>query len=695
MNGLNTPYGHSPDSHAIIGAGRSRPVADSSLDCDNTPTYPSERPSLVPPGMSQNIATAHGNRTRSFGRPRATTAPTSSSPLLGQPDSSSPTPSAETNQSLFRFRSRYTASFRLPKQRRPPLLVSLFRNPRRLIPLVAFTVAVVLLFTAFKTVPLGDGKNPDLDPRRPIRFKKSSFDWAGVSPRFPIRDKDRKPLPSGPSRNIRSVQYDFGPTYASDPATESRRLLVRNMFERAWKEYMARAWGHDNYRPITGTFEDSVGWGITVIESLSTLWIMNLRTEFHVAAAFAVELDLGRSLTSGIYTADLATKVLGGLLSAYELSGLNPLLLKAKEVGELLYLAFDTPTHLPAAYLAFQAAKNGDLSLSSRTDTRILAVAVELTRLSQVTGDNRFYDVADRLTSHLANMQNTTRVPGLWPETMDFRAPDRNGDRFSNVFSAAGPAKGLFDALPSMYLITGGLEERYENMYLRAMDALDRSLLWRPMLPTNAEYLFPGTLYAHHDRLDLVAQATHSGCAVGATLAVGGHIFDNARHLALSHVLTDSCVWAHTEFPATSLLPQTFNMVRCPSAQHGCEWDEREWRDERRDARLKEGFTHVPDRAFTSAPETVKSLFYLWRTTGHKSIRNLTFSIFEQMRKETRVGLGYAGIEDVIAGTKSAADNEDAVGRIDLMEVSHFLFCLLSCRIRSSLFFLQPFCHPY
>ena len=46
-------------------------------------------------------------------------------------------------------------------------------------------------------------------------------------------------------------------------------------------------------------------------------------------------------------------------------------------------------------------------------------------------------------------------------------------------------------------------------------------------------------------------------------------------------------------------------------------------------------------------PETVESLFYLWRLTGNKTYQEWGWNIFQAFEKNSRVEFGYVGLKDV------------------------------------------------
>lgn len=46
-------------------------------------------------------------------------------------------------------------------------------------------------------------------------------------------------------------------------------------------------------------------------------------------------------------------------------------------------------------------------------------------------------------------------------------------------------------------------------------------------------------------------------------------------------------------------------------------------------------------------PETVESLFYLWRITGNKTYQEWGWNIFQAFEKNSRIDSGYVGLKDV------------------------------------------------
>lgn len=63
-----------------------------------------------------------------------------------------------------------------------------------------------------------------------------------------------------------------------DSARNIERLeAVRDAFRHAWKAYKDYAWGHDELKPISKSFGEWFGLGLTLIDSLDTMWILGLK----------------------------------------------------------------------------------------------------------------------------------------------------------------------------------------------------------------------------------------------------------------------------------------------------------------------------------------------------------------------------------------------------------------------------------
>ena len=98
-----------------------------------------------------------------------------------------------------------------------------------------------------------------------------------------------------------------------------RQKKVVEAFKYAWEGYRKYAWGHDELRPVSKSYSEWFGIGLTIIDSLDTMLLMNLREEFQEARDWvAKSLTFEKNVDVNLF--ETTIRVLGGLLSAYHLS---------------------------------------------------------------------------------------------------------------------------------------------------------------------------------------------------------------------------------------------------------------------------------------------------------------------------------------------------------------------------------------
>ncbi|CAD7948887.1 unnamed protein product, partial [Amoebophrya sp. A120] len=110
-----------------------------------------------------------------------------------------------------------------------------------------------------------------------------------------------------------------------------------------WENYRKQAWGYDEVFPVTGGGQNPLGGlGVTIVDSLDTLYLMGLHKEFREGLEF-VRNELNVTAPKADFTEEkkfstfeITIRALGGLLSAYSLSSEKPLLQKAEQLGDTL-----------------------------------------------------------------------------------------------------------------------------------------------------------------------------------------------------------------------------------------------------------------------------------------------------------------------------------------------------------------------
>ncbi|CAK7214152.1 hypothetical protein SCUCBS95973_002041 [Sporothrix curviconia] len=596
--------------------------------------------------------------------------------------------------------------------------VSLRRKTRFLLSVASFFLVFIYIFRPSSgrirgTARLHKVLRPAQASTDPILYVNSSINWELRQRVFPIASENLVHLPGGSPAALPAIQYNFradADYKAADNKLlrDTRRDAVRDAFQRAWESYRQHAWGYDELLPIKLKGKDGFsGWGATLVDGLDTLWIMGLRNEFDeaVRAVATIDWDAASGYECSLFETNI--RYLGGLLSAYEMSGAQPLLSKAAELAHMLLAAFDTASHMPANRFHFDRAWQGLLVPSDHeASAAVGTLSLEFTKLAQLTGNQRFYDAIDRIKRELARVQDNTTIPGLWPTFLDLQ----NGFTANgHMYTLGSMADSLYEYLPKMHILLGGRDDAYRNMYIKAADAARQHLLFRPMIPDPDaranDILMAGTVLAGggaKSSVDLVPEGQHLTCFAGGMFALGGKLFDRPADVEVGRKLTQGCIWAYNAFP-TGLMPETFDLVPCPKASWwmdkmallsnnksppgsssdarekstACPWDEAAWRAMQipKDPRCPPGFASVRDPRYLLRPEAVESVFLLYRMTGDRSLQEAAWNMFLSIQRSTTTKHANSAIADVsVTGPPQKLDSMESFWFAETLKYLYLTF---------------------
>ncbi|RLN28878.1 hypothetical protein C2845_PM05G09400 [Panicum miliaceum] len=214
----------------------------------------------------------------------------------------------------------------------------------------------------------------------------------------------------------------------------SRQKKVKEAFQHAWSGYRNYAMGYDELMPLSHRGTDGLGGlGATIVDSLDTAIIMGADDVVSEASQWIEENLMKRISEKGqVNLFETTIRVLGGLLSAYHLSGgdhagsgdsgipasyrkANPerLLEVSKDLADRLLLAFtSSPTAIPLSdvILRDRTAHAAPDGLSSTSEASTLQL--EFSYLSRVSGDPKYDREAMKVLEH---MRTLPKVEGLVP----------------------------------------------------------------------------------------------------------------------------------------------------------------------------------------------------------------------------------------------------------------------------------------
>lgn len=193
--------------------------------------------------------------------------------------------------------------------------------------------------------------------------------------------------------------------------------------------------------------------------------------------------------------------------------------------------------------------------------------------MTQLTGDQKYFDAIQRISDNLESAQNNTQVPGLWPIMVDALSMRFNDPRYT----VGAMADSTYEYLPKEHMLLGARTEQYQRIYESAITPIKERLLFRPMTKDGQDILFSGNLYASTkaNKKRIEPQAEHLKCYLGGTVGIGAKVFDRAEELSIARKLTDGCIWAY-DIMHSGIMPEAMYLSPCEDAEN-CPWDEQKW----------------------------------------------------------------------------------------------------------------------
>lgn len=363
-------------------------------------------------------------------------------------------------------------------------------------------------------------------------------------------------------------------------------------------------------------------------------------------------VDFGQATNPRVNMFETNIRYLGGLMAAYDLSGRSVLLAKAVELGDMLFAGFNTPSRMPVDFFDMGQSQSGE---GLRVEGGVVAASpgtllLEFTRLTQLTGDPKYYGAIAPIADLLHAGQDQTNIPGIWPQWISMSTPDVVSGFF---FSLGSGADSLFEYTVKMHVLLGGHEPKYATMSAGWMDAGNEHLLFRPMLPDSADVLLAADAKAHQrgGPVERGSESEHLACFLGGTYALGGRVLEGHEDLVdVGARLAHGCAWAYRVMP-TGMMPERFSTVACESRDR-CPWSQKRWDEERagrldRQDHLPLGVVSARDKRYILRPEAIESLFVLWRVTGRAEFQEAAWDMFRAVANGTETQYANAAVMDV------------------------------------------------
>ncbi|RSH93732.1 hypothetical protein EHS25_006380 [Saitozyma podzolica] len=579
--------------------------------------------------------------------------------------------------------------------------------------------------------------------------------------------------PAGTVKKVQWGGFEEGKKWETAPQRQvrmERREAVRRGFAHAWQAYKDHAWGHDEVKPVSRQPSDPFNnWGASIIDTLDTILLMGFNDEYNLCRPHINQLNfhwvngrdwaegyvspnhgtkadqtdddnddddsdasggsekerlplaISRDRTTGLAVFETGIRYLGGMLGAYDLSGDELLVDRAVELAEILSKAFNTDSGLPVGRI--DPGSDSLLRLGQVSIAEVGSMTLELVRLSQVTGDRKWFDFAQRAMDYIEQrvIPRGTYEPliPLW-----FMPDQALETPMNGVLAFGGLADSYYEYLIKAYKLLGGSSaaEQYSRIYERSIDRARKTIYLDIDVVPGRDLLAIGKL----ENGRLIPEIEHLTCFAGAMLGLGARLLDRKTDLRDAERFTQSCYWLSAATP-TGLQPEVveFFDMENPAINGGSMYE---------NITLEEGFPHHPfhgridvdeeieakrvnrdrndvlrwagdgtpvepdDGGRTeegpveyysrlrgsppgarkvvgrgiNRPETIESIFYMFRLTGDRKWQEKGWKMFVSWMEVAKVPGGISSVHDVTRDDYVYSDNMESFAFAETFKY-HFL----------------------
>ena len=479
-----------------------------------------------------------------------------------------------------------------------------------------FSLFHVLLQVDSETVQrTKSGDKSRVDVARPVAPSKAAYEHEVHEP---PRSQVSKPSGSASVPVKSAVVVDEG---VEAVKTLRRRQAIIDAFKDAYGTYVSLCGDHDEIHPVAKTCTDWFRLGLTRVDAMDTMYLMGLREEFQDAVQWLdTHFNLDQDVEFSVFEAII--RILGGLLSAYDLSKEPSLLAKAKGFADRLMPAFSLwPSGLPAPVVNMKTGRAHAHSwqLSSVMLAEIGTLQMEFVYLSHATNDTKYAHTALKI---FKNLKKAAVAPGLYPTHV--KAQDGTPGNAYVTLNALGDS--LYEYLFKTWLLMdkkvawlGELWEEAATAILERLRVKDGDLVYVASLSGNA----------------LVHTVDHLACFAAGMYALAANHTDSRqeaeRRMEFARDFTFFC---HNMYHKTTsgLSPELVTVAAG-------------------EMQFKNHLNYL------LRPETLESLFYLFRATGNPMYRDWAWEIFEATQKHCKVPSGgYTIVNNVMSEHPNSAD---------------------------------------
>lgn len=392
---------------------------------------------------------------------------------------------------------------------------------------------------------------------------------------------------------------------------------VQAEFLHCWNGYKKYAWGHDDLKPLSKSFHDwhATPLYMTAVDALDALLLMGYKAEADSTIEYlAANLDFDKDIE--VKNFEITIRILGGLLSSFEMTRDPRLLQKAVDLGYRLMPVFESKTGMPYMYVNLKTgAVRGEISNPAEIGTLL----IEFGTLAQLSNQQQFYEKAKRALVELYNRRSPLGLVGS-------RINVNTGQWVDSSSHLSGGIDSYYEyLLKSAFLFN---DTTFMYMWNSSLGAINKYLAW----DTTTGYWY-GVVNMYTGK----REESYTGALDAffpAMLALSGDV----NRAALCE---ESFYQIWNKF---GIEPEGINFATMQIAYPG----------------------------YPLRPEIIESAYYLYFFTHDDKYRRMGQAMFDSLKTYCRTEVGYASLKDVT--TKEKSDEMESFFLAETLKYLYLLF---------------------
>ena len=428
------------------------------------------------------------------------------------------------------------------------------------------------------------------------------------------------------------------PLLGEIPKPETVADEVRAEFLHAWQGYKRFAWGYDEVKPVSGVgsnfFIPTHSFGLSIIEALDTLYVMELDDELHACVEW-LRAHVDFDVDGDVQMFEAVIRMVAGFLSGYYATGERFMLDASRDLADRLLPCF-TKSPSGAPY-RFANLRTGAVSDPKSNLAEIGSNILEFGDLSRLTGDPKYLNASMRAFETVIAKKSTLNLLGTNFDIEknefigeDDVAPDEPADSFYEYLWGGWQMLGIAQSRDWYRMLTDAML-KYKVVHL------DGRLWLQPVNYQTGAAIGPTQLtelssfYA-----ELVAK--------GGNRDIGSAFYDS---------------WTDV-LDRYTLIPEVIDYTTLA----------------------------IIDPAYGMRPEYPNSAFDLWFVTGDEKYRRTAYRYFQALCSNCRVANGYTVLKDVRTRPMTPGDHFPAYSFSENFKYLYLMFADTK-RFSSSSYYLN------